>query len=351
MKQKRQMPAILHMMLRPLWAGVLYAAVSLFGPAHASGDATGERSVPYLTLRDRVDDDDGFYGAERSTLKAGWCTTDPVSLEFLSKASEIAPFRIPQEILTLETVEEAPVESVLTEFANASVGDPLLYIHGYYIDFEKGCSRATGFKKNAGLDGRFLWFSWPSDGSLVNYARDEVNLYWSVPDLAGILADLHDRFGSGRVDLAGHSLGGRGLVLALYEIAAVRPDMRFGEVVLLAPDMDFDIFRQLLPRVRPLARSITVYTSDADKALDLSAQLHGYPRLGESGNDLAGLEGVVFVDVSDLPITSANGHLYHIYTKEVGMDLQQLVKDNKSPEERRGLQKIGDTLWRLLPAK
>lgn len=319
-------------------------------PAYAE-TIDNKRGVPYLTLRNRLEDDDGFFGNDRSKLSAGRCIMDGTSLEFLSSVAEIAPFRIPEEILDLETVEELPRDTLLQNLQSKAVGNPLVYIHGYYVDFEKGCRRATVFKENARQENKFIWFSWPSDGSLLNYARDEVNLYWSVTDLAEIIADMHDRFGSGNVNLAGHSLGGRGLALALYEIAGTRPELRFGEIVLLAPDVDFEVFAKLLPRIRPLASSLTIYTSANDAALFVSAELHGYPRLGRDGNDTSLLKHVEVIDTSDLPIRSANGHLYHIYNKEVGDDLSQLLNEGKLAKERRNLLKVKDNQWKLQPVK
>ena len=341
--------------LKAIVAGSILAATLLASatvPVTAQTPGS-ERGVPYLTLRNRPEGDgDGkYFGNDRSILSAGHCIMERTGLEFLSSVAEFAPFRIPEEILNLEKIQETTREAVFEELEENSRGNPILYIHGYYVDFEKGCRRATVFKENAGLEGKLLWFSWPSDGSLLNYARDEVNLYWSVPDLAEVIADLHDRFGSGRVNLAGHSLGGRGLALALYEIAGTQPDLRFGDIVLLAPDIDFEVFEKLLPRIRPLARSITIYTSSNDAAIFVSAELHGYPRLGASGNDTTRLKGVEVIDTSDLPTRSANGHLYHIYNKGVGDDLSQLLSEGKLAADRRNLVKLGGNLWKLRPVK
>ncbi|MGI9364347.1 MAG: alpha/beta hydrolase [Rhizobiaceae bacterium] len=333
-------------------ASLLAVAFHIDCPIPAAAETTNiERSVPYFTLRNRLEDDDKFFGNNRGTLSAGRCIMDRTSLEFLSSVAEIAPFRIPEEILDLETIEEMPSDKLLENLQAEAAGNPLVYIHGYYIDFEKGCRRATVFKENAGQEDQFLWFSWPSDGSFLNYARDEVNMYWSVPDLAEIIADLHNRFGSGNVNLAGHSLGGRGLALALYEIAGTQPELRFGEIVLLAPDIDFEVFVKLLPRIRPLARSLTIYTSANDAALFVSAELHGYARLGRDGNDTSLLKNVEVIDTSDLPIRSANGHLYHIYNKEVGDDLGQLLNEGKLAAERGNLLKVNDNQWKLQPVK
>lgn len=305
------------------------------------------RGVPYVTLRDKEDETDrgAVYGDERSTLKAGRCILAQTNLDFLSPAARIAPFHVPDEILSVESVLETPFGTVLDDLNN----EPVLYVHGYYIDFDKGCRRATILKEKSDLDGRFLWFSWPSDGTLLNYARDEVNLLWSVPDLVRVIIELHDRSGDHSVNLVGHSLGGRAVALALHELSRSRPDLRLDNVALLAPDMDFEIFAKLLPNIQSTARRISLYTSDTDRALIVSAQLHGYPRLGQSGNDVGILKGIEVIDTSDLPTMSPNGHLYHIHNDEVGRDLNQLLNLELSASQRPGLVQVSPNLWKLQP--
>ena len=117
--------------------------------------------------------------------------------------------------------------------------------------------------------------------------------------------------------------------------------------MLVAGDMDFGIFAKMLPRIRPLARSITLYTNDEDKPLILSEQLHGYARMGQSGNDTSALKGVEVIDVSDLPDAEASGHLYHIYGAEVGRDIGTLLSQGTRAAERSGLKAAGGNLWML----
>lgn len=325
------------------------AATFTTAPALAEDDAV-QRTVPFLTTRARTGDGDPrrFYGEERGTLEAGHCDIAERRLGILETAAEAAPFYIPEEILRTERLRLSSVDTVLTQLQDRTGdGAPLIYTHGFYIDFEKGCRRATILEKNAALDGRLLWFSWPSDGGLFNYTHDEADLYWSVLDLAQAIGDLEGRFGPDRVNVAGHSLGARGMVLAIHDVAAQRPDIRLGNVVLLAPDMDFDVFSRLLSRIRPIARSITVYVADADRPLALSEQVHGYPRLGQAGNDWSQLDGVEVIDLSDLPVRSPTGHLYHVYDPLVGADMDQLLNQNLSASERRGLLQVGPNLWRL----
>lgn len=325
------------------------AGLAMPTTAHAQAEPPW-REVPYLTLRDRTGDTDpgNFYGEERSTMEAGHCDIAQRRLDVLSSVAEAAPFHIPEEILRVEAVRPQPTEEVLGALSgSAGERGAVLYTHGFYIDFEKGCRRAAVLQKSSGLEGRFLWFSWPSDGGLLNYTHDEADLYWSVLDLAETVLDLERRFGPAQVSLAGHSLGARGIVLAIHDVAAQNPEVRLGDVVLLAPDMDFDVFARLLPRIRPIVRSITIYVAKADRPLALSEKVHGYPRLGQAGNDVAQLEGVEVIDLSDLQVRSPTGHLYHVYNEEVGADLDQLLNEGLRADARRDLVQNGPNLWRL----
>lgn len=266
-------------------AAVLLAALvgGMAPAARAQDEGAAPHRVPFLTLRDRTGNSDPrrFFGEERGGLDAGYCDVSERRLDIMASVAEAVPFRVPEEILRVADVRTVPIEDLLTTLAESS-GDasPLLYTHGFFIDFEKGCRRAAVLQENARQNGRFLWFSWPSDGSLFNYTHDEADLYWSVLDLSETIIALEEQFGPDRLNLAGHSLGGRGIVLAVHDVAAQRPDVRLGDVVLLAPDMDFDTFARLLPRIRPVVRSITIYVADGDRPLGLSESVHGYPRLG-----------------------------------------------------------------------
>ena len=328
---------------------VAFAPASM--PLQSAAQSTDlPRGVPYLTIRDKTGDTglDTYYGHARSTLKAGWCGIDQTSFDGLKPLIDAAPFRIPDEIMRVERIVETDIEATLDQLEITSDGKPLLfYVHGFFIDFEKGCRRATLLQENIEQQGRFIWFSWPSDGLLLNYSRDEADVYWSVPHIADTITTMEQRFGGDRVNLVGHSLGARGLVLALNDLAIRDPDLRLGHIALLAPDIDFQIFQELLPRIRPIIQSITIFVADADRPLAVSAQFHGYPRLGQTGNNASSLEGAEVIDLSALRVRSPTGHLYHVYNSEVGVDLDQLINENKMAAQRRNLVQVEGNLWTL----
>jgi len=313
------------------------------------------RTVPFITLRNKTGSDNvaQYYGGERSPLTAGYCELSRKPINSIKPIADIAPFYIPDEIVNMDAVRETSLAGFWQRMTQSSNGHaPVLYTHGFNIDFEKGCKRALILKESLGLKGRFALFSWPSDGSLTNYTHDEADLYWSVLPLREILAGMVDHFGSGHTNLVAHSLGTRGVMLALVLLAQSQHDSRplFNQLVLIAPDIDVSIFKQYLPIIRPLVRHITVYVSANDSPLALSRQLHGYPRLGEAGEHLEGLSGIDIIDLSDIPQRAPSGHIYHLHQSLVTEDLDQLINDNKTAAQRSKLKQVSDNRWRMQPS-
>ncbi len=312
------------------------------------------RTVPFITLRNKTGDGNAsnYFGDDRDTARAGYCDLSRTPLEALEVIAEKAPFYVPDDIVKLDTIRELSIEQFWRDMEETRHGRrPILYTHGYYISFERGCKRASLFQDSLGLTGRFLLFSWPSDGAILTYTRDESDLYWSVAPLAETLTDMVRRFGAGNFDIAAHSLGTRGVFLALVQLANGEHGSKplVNQLILLAPDIDVGVFIQHLPRIRPLARHITIYVSGNDTPLALSRQVHGYPRLGESGPHLDELTGVDIIDVSEIPVRYPSGHLYHLYHKIVINDLAQLLDEGKPASQRSNLKSTRENYWLLQP--
>lgn len=351
------------------WVSVLALLCSLVAicNANAIGEARSEnnnisatdeaqadtqRSVPFITLRNKTGSNEAsnFFGGERGDLRAGYCDLSHLPIDILKPVAKLAPFYVPDEIVKLDTVRLSPVEDFWLSMESSLNGQsPVLYTHGFFISFERGCRRASLLQESLGLHERLVLFSWPSDGVIVNYTRDESDLFWSVDPLHQTLLDMIDRFGTGKVNLVAHSLGSRGVMLALIRLAQAKHGNKplVNQVVLAAPDIDAGIFEQYLPLIRPLARNITVYVSNKDSALAVSRQLHGYPRLGEAVAHLEALTGVEIIDVSDIPVRQPSGHVYHLYHNDVVNDLKQLLNENKPASQRRNLKQIGEYIWSL----
>ena len=220
-------------------------------------------------------------------------------------------------------------------------------------DFEKSCKRTALFQRALGLHDRLLLFSWPADGNMLKYTWDEADLVWSVPHMAEFFENLVERSGNSKLDIVAHSLGARGALQALVRLAyRHQTGPLLNDLVLIAPDIDADTFRQEMPLLKRMVNRITIYVSENDKALKLSNEVHGYPRLGEAGDKLTIVEGAETIDISLISTRRISGHLYHLFNKEVIEDLKLLLHTGTPADQRPGLKKLeheGMVYWRLLP--
>ena len=311
--------------------------------------------VPYVTLRGKTGNSDvsKYYSGSRGNLNAGSCTVSFTPIWGLNEISGSAPFYIPDESIKLTSIEEVPLDAFYDEirtFSPEHNGNIVIYIHGYNIDFEKSCKRSAILQRALGLKDRLMLFSWPADGNMLKYTWDESDLMWSVSSIARFIDKVVKQAGYGKVDIVAHSLGARGVIQALVRMSYTKPENFLNELVLIAPDIDTEIFRQELPLLKQSVNRITVYVSENDKALRLSHEVHGYPRLGEGGENLAVFDDVETIDISAMTNRRISGHLYHLFNPEVIRDLTELLHNGTVPAQRPWLKEDslnGKPYWRL----
>lgn len=324
------------------------------------GLSTTTDSVPVLfaTIRARTESDspDEFYDGRRGDWQAGICTMEFTSIPGLSEFTDSFSFYVPSEKTTIRAVERHDEEAFwgLVDAAAESQDRRLVvYVHGYNIGFVKSCRDAALFQRSQGLNGGLVLFSWPADGNVLNYTLDESDLAWSVGYMESGLRRLVDRLGPGKIDIVAHSLGARGITSALARIGCGESKSPLiNELILVAPDIDSAIFKRDLESLSPLANRITVYASENDRALWLSKEVHGYPRLGQAGPDLTPMEGIELIDVSLLGAQRFSGHLYHLFDSTVSKDIRQVLESGTPADERESLhaaERAGKRYWRMVP--
>ncbi len=151
-----------------------------------------------------------------------------------------------------------------------------------------------------------------------------------------------------------HSLGGRGLLEALDDLArdrSARTD-KLGEVILASPDVDSDLFRRdYLPVLRRLDVRVTLYATDSDVPLQASHRMNRVNRLGDAKSEIFiadGVETVVFSDV----VTFLNSHDAVVEIGDVQADLHYLIAEGLGADARPTLEPV-DTdqgrYWRAQP--
>jgi len=226
----------------------------------------------------------------------------------------------------------------------------LVFVHGYNVAFNDAARRTAQIAYDLEFEGAPVFFSWPSQKSLLGYTVDENNVAWATPHLKQFLLDIARKSEATSIHLIAHSMGNRALTGALRELALeFREDARmFNQVVLAAPDVDAGIFlRDIAPQITRTAQRVTLYASSNDRALKASKRIHGYPRAGESGSLLLIAPGIETIDVSALD-TSFLGHSYYGDSNSIIADMHHLFRTVRSARERAWLTSMergGQRYW------
>jgi esterase/lipase superfamily enzyme len=159
----------------------------------------------------------------------------------------------------------------------------LVFLHGFNVSFEEAAIRAAQIGFDLKVTGATAFFSWPSRGSVAAYPADEASIEASEEAITQFLVDFTAHCGAEKVHLIAHSMGNRGLLRSLQRIASdasTQGKVKFGQVFLAAPDVDRDLFLDLARLYPEHAERTTLYASDGDLAVHLSAKLHDAPRAG-----------------------------------------------------------------------
>jgi esterase/lipase superfamily enzyme len=191
-----------------------------------------------------------------------------------------------------------------------SKGDGLLvFVHGYNVSFEDAARRTAQMAYDLNFPGAPVFYSWPSQSNWYQYQMDRKNIELSVGHIRRFLEQLVARSGAKSIHLIAHSMGNVGLTEALAELEAGQGPL-FNQVVLAAPDIDADIFRnRIAPRIVGKAQRCTLYTSKTDLALVASRYFNAGQRAGETIENQT-YEGIDVIDASSVD-TSLLGHTYY----------------------------------------
>lgn len=205
--------------------------------------------------------------------------------------------------------------------------DMFVFVHGFHNTFENAAFRTAQIAYDLNFTGAPVFFSWPSQGKVVDYPTDESNAGAAVKDLLIFLEALVEHSKADKIHLIAHSMGNRVLTRAVKEMSlSVNGEAIFNEVVLAAPDMDAKTFRDIVPDMAQRVERVTLYASSRDKALVVSNVLHGeYQRAGESNPYPVVVKPIESIDVSSV----TDGHSYIADDGQILDDLNAILKDSR----------------------
>ena len=260
-----------------------------------------------------------------------------------------------------ETPPEAE-EAAITAFAQAvnaglSVSrskDIYIFIHGFNTSFVENMTLGAEMFHYLGRDGVFINYGWPSQDSVFDYSADKSTASASTRPFRLLLTRLAKRSNVENIHILAHSAGAPIAVEALRQLrlmhfseptAATRSRYKIGRLVLVAPDMDLgDFGNAVADGATAVPERTTIYISSRDKALDISAWIGGFARLGEplsvlTPKNIAFLnaqEGVDIVDVflAERMFGSWLGHSYFHDDDWVSTDVLLALGHGLLPDAR-----------------
>jgi esterase/lipase superfamily enzyme len=125
-------------------------------------------------------------------------------------------------------------------------------------------------------------FTWPSRGRLLQYGYDHESASYSRDALESVLQALQRDRDVGEISILAHSMGNWVTLEALRQMAIRngRIGSKIENVMLAAPDVDFDVFRRQIAEIGIRPSVFTLFASRDDDALAASRRFWGNTRLG-----------------------------------------------------------------------
>ena len=323
--------------------------------ATADRDSFTRVKLFYATDRARTGSDrpNDFYGAERGELDFGTLevTVPRVHKPGAVEAASLARLEWrenPSRHIVIMKLSTMSADELFADMAGTLVGrgaeEAFVFIHGYNVSFADAAKRTAQIAYDLNFDGAPILYSWPSRASLLSYFADEAVVRLSGRRLRGFLEDVVARSGAKRVHLIAHSMGNRALIDALELMGTERRGTAggaapmFEQIIFAAPDLDAGLFAEMVRSARPLARRLTLYTSDQDLALASSRELHGdAPRAGEAGEVILIADEIDSIDMSALG-EDILSHNYFASDTSALTDILWLFWDDIPPDGRCGMQ-------------
>jgi len=159
----------------------------------------------------------------------------------------------------------------------------LVFVHGYNTRFPEAIYRFAQIVHDTHTTATPVLFTWPSRGEALAYPYDRESANYSRDALENLLQVLSDDKSVGEISILAHSMGNWVMMEALRQMAIRdgRLAPKIKQVILAAPDVDVDIFRQQLDEIGDQRPSFTVFVSQDDRALAFSKRFwSGGQRLG-----------------------------------------------------------------------
>lgn len=316
-------------------------------------------SIHAVTNRQRSTTDPGeMFSGERADALSYAAITVSIPPDASRKIGEVQwPVSLPGDpqtdftTVSADYIDQARFAASIAAAAKRSGRSKVLvFVHGFNNRFDDAVYRFAQIAHDSGAPVIPVLFTWPSRGELrlraYTYDRESAN--YSRDALESLLNSLDGYPAVSEVYLLAHSMGNWIALEALRDrsIRSAGSLSRRGKiknVMLVAPDVDVDVFRSQLLRMGAARPPMSLFVSRDDDALALSKTIWGdVPRLGdidpnrEPYRDELRRDAIDVYDLTALatPGDDAHDRAFEQVTTVVGMIRQRMAQGQTLSDHR-----------------
>ena len=293
----------------------------------------------------RARETDGSYGFRRGE-----------TLQFLETTVSIPPTHTPGTLKFSYANPNPRKEFVLTEVTELDgpqglrehlrgQDDVTIFVHGYNSTQTETIFRAAQLSHDIGLPGSIMVYSWPSRATGVGYAYDLDSMLFARDGLEQTIRELKS-MGVKRVVLVAHSMGSALSMEMMRQAELQEPGWarrNLEGIILISPDLDVDLFRSQMKRIKSPPEPFIVMVSQKDKILNISARLRGTDE-GERLGNISSIDALEEFPINVIDTTAFSGdaqssHFVAATSPALLAILSSVrrVSNTFGPDERAGL--------------
>jgi len=259
----------------------------------------------------------------------------------------------PRDHFTLRDLRVLTKDEFVQFIRDSGTSSALLFVHGFDTSFEDAIFQLAQITWDTQYAGVPIAFSWPSKGNidplrhpdqaLLAYNYDKDSARYSQGAFLDVLHLLQTSAHVSKVYIVAHSMGNQIVVNAIDQ-ANYRGEEHFlTEVILAAPEVDWDTFKLSGPMLVNSANGVTLYAFSADKALRFSVKWNGENRAGF----IPKTGPLTFPGIETVDVTAAGDDMlginHDVYrtTRSVLDDIGQILMNGKHPPDSRSTEVRG----------
>jgi esterase/lipase superfamily enzyme len=262
-------------------------------PTTASIDGTSRVRVLAVTTRQRSSDPGEMFDGDRSDDVSYASVVVSIPPDSARKVGQVQwpasppgdPSRNFVTVAADYLDQQGFVSALAAEAKRTKRSKVLVFVHGFNNRFDDAVYRFAQIAYDSKAQALPVLFTWPSRGEtkLRAYTYDRESANFSRDALENLLDTLARQPNISEVTILAHSMGNLIALEALRtrSIRVARKPDKIKNVLLVAPDVDVDVFRSQIHRIGTGNLRFALFVSQDDSALSLSRTIWGdMPRLG-----------------------------------------------------------------------